>query len=138
MPPERAPRQKRGPRRRSPQESNNEHTTRADDERKTRSDPELAAAVKCDLTQATTNSYTCQPQTAEHQMTYALRSASRRPEASEPHLTNGFFETRVLVPGRSHQLESSRPPIGWSVTVILSDQIIRSTLSISDVILRLP
>jgi hypothetical protein len=42
--------------------------------------------------QATTNSYTCQPQATDHQMTYALRSASRSPEASEPHLANGFFE----------------------------------------------
>jgi len=70
---------------------NNERTTRADDERETRSDPELAAAVECDLTQATTNSYTCQPEAAEHPMTYALRSASRSPEASEPHLANGFL-----------------------------------------------
>ena len=41
--------------------------------------------------QATTNSYTCQPQAADHQMTYALRSASRSSEASEPHLANGFL-----------------------------------------------
>lgn len=41
--------------------------------------------------QATTNSYTCQPQAPDHQMTYALRSASRSPEASEPHLANGFL-----------------------------------------------
>jgi len=74
---------------------NNERTTRADDERESRSDPGLAAAVECDLTQATTNSYACQPEAANHQMIYALRSASRSPEASEPHLANGFFETRV-------------------------------------------
>ena len=69
---------------------NNEHT-RGDDKRETRSDPELATAVECGLTQATTNSYTCQPEAADHQMTYTLRSASRSPEASEPHLANGFL-----------------------------------------------
>jgi hypothetical protein len=68
---------------------NNKRTTRADDEREIRS--KLAAALECDLTQATTNSYTCQPDAADHQMTYALRSASRSPEASEPHLANGFL-----------------------------------------------
>jgi len=51
---------------------------------------ELAAAVECDLTQATTNSYTCQPQATDHQIMSALRSASRSPEASEPPLTYGF------------------------------------------------
>src|SRR5262245_44316747 len=81
-------------------------------------DSELAAAGECDLTQAATNSYTCQPEAADHQMTCALRSASRSPEASEPHLANGFFKTRVIVPGRSHQLESSRPPLWVSVTGI--------------------
>jgi hypothetical protein len=41
--------------------------------------------------QATTNSYTCQLQATDHQITYALRGASRSPEASEPHLANGSF-----------------------------------------------
>jgi hypothetical protein len=45
---------------------------------------------ECDLTQATTNSYTCQPQETDHPMTYALCSARRSPEASEPHLDFGF------------------------------------------------
>jgi hypothetical protein len=58
--------------------------------------PELAAAVECDPTQATTNSYTCQPEAADHQMTYALRSVCRGPEASEPHLANGFLGKPAL------------------------------------------
>jgi hypothetical protein len=73
---------------------------------------------ECDLTQATTNSYTCQPQEADHPITYALRSARRSPEASEPHLRFGFrSKTQRQRPGRSHQLESSRPAIGRGVTV---------------------
>jgi len=80
-----------GPRRRSPESS----TTSAPLPLMTtaKPDPILSWRLLWSVTspQATTNSYTCQPDAAEHQMMYALRSASCSPEASEPHLANGFL-----------------------------------------------